>query len=166
MATFPLYGTGVLAQTRAGRKKKKRDNNATGFFMIFPLSDNCMPKSRVGGLQGMRFAICEPVDRHAFQARDDKVVGQRNDQRLNPMPLFPFTLQNSLFTLQSSLFAFWLTVDRHGLLALAMIRCGRSRGYFQPMATNYFWINSWIDSTGMQFLTTICRFSFFPFSTL
>ena len=50
--------------------------------------------------------------------------------------------------------------------ALAMTRCGRSRGYFQPMATNYFWINSWIDSTGMQFLTTICRFSFFPFSTL
>jgi hypothetical protein len=49
------------------------------------------------------------VDRHAFQARDDKVVGKRNDQSLNPMPLFTlhhphFTLHHPHFTLHPSIF--------------------------------------------------------------
>ena len=48
----------------------------------------------------MRFAVCEPVDRHAFQARDDKMVGKRNDQRFNPMPLF--NTHSSKFSLHSS----------------------------------------------------------------
>ena len=52
MATFPLYGTGGLAQTREGKRVKNSDNKTTGFFMIFPLSDNWVGKSRVGELQG------------------------------------------------------------------------------------------------------------------
>jgi hypothetical protein len=41
------------------------------------------------------------VDRHGLRPRDDKMVGKRNDQRLNPMPLF--TLHPSIFNLPSLL---------------------------------------------------------------
>jgi len=72
MATFPLKGTGGLAQTRADKRVKKRDNKTTGFFMIFPLSDNWLGKSRIWGLQGMRFVPRLTVDRHGLRPRDDK----------------------------------------------------------------------------------------------
>ena len=49
----------------------------------------------------MRF-VRFTVDRHGLRPREDKMVGKRNDQRLNPMPLF--TLHSSPFTLPSSLF--------------------------------------------------------------
>jgi len=72
MATFPLYGTGGLAQTRAGRRVKKRGNKTTSFFMNFILSDNWVGVSRVGGYAGMRFGYWLTVDRHGLHPRDDR----------------------------------------------------------------------------------------------
>ena len=55
----------------------------------------------------MRFASWFPVDRHAFQARDDKGGG------------FPFNIHTSLFTLPLSLFnlhpSLFTLRSRHGL---------------------------------------------------
>jgi hypothetical protein len=49
---------------------------------------------------GCLFGYCEPVDRRARKgARDDKMVGKRNDQRFNPLLFSLFTLQSSLFHL-------------------------------------------------------------------
>ena len=48
LATFPLYGTGGLAQRRAGRKMKKRNSEATGFFIMTFISDKCEGLSRFG----------------------------------------------------------------------------------------------------------------------
>ncbi len=76
----------------------------------------------------------------AFSPRDDKSVvsawylslrgGSLSDRRGSP-----WCLGGRVRTVR---IGYWLTVDRHGLSALAMTRCGRSRDYFQPMTTNYF----------------------------
>ena len=53
---------------------------------------------KLGGWFGFR----GPVDRHGLRPRDDNMVGERNNQKFNPMPLF--TLQSSPFKIQSSPF--------------------------------------------------------------
>jgi hypothetical protein len=47
---------------------------------------------------GCLFGYCEPVDRRARKgARDDKMVGKRNDQRFNPLLFSPFNPHSSIY---------------------------------------------------------------------